>query len=320
MWLSEIVLQQTRVDQGTPYYLRLIAAFPDVHALARAPEDRLLKLWEGLGYYTRARNLHKAAKVIVTERGGVLPLTAREWVTLPGVGRYTANAIASIAYDERVPVVDGNVIRVLTRVYNVDTPIDKKNTQNVIWSLAESLVPRSRPGDYNQAVMELGATVCTPKAPGCTQCPLKRQCKAHALGVEMLLPKRGVTRAIPRKEQVCAVVEKNGKLLLAKRPGKGLLGGLWEFPTGPIGRKESHSVALQRLVRDQFGLDIRAGKRLASVSHAYSHLRVSVTAYRCSVVAGRLRAAAHSVAKWVTRAELRRYALPKVILKFVDLV
>lgn len=190
IWLSEIMLQQTRVDQGTPYYERFIATFPNVHALARASEDRVLKLWEGLGYYSRARNLHRAAKIVSSEYAGTFPQSAEQLQTLPGVGRYTAGAIASIAFGERVPVLDGNVIRVLSRVFNIEACTDEPKVRDQLWEIAATLVPARDPGDFNQAMMELGARVCTPNAPLCAQCPVQKHCCARAKGVESQRPVR----------------------------------------------------------------------------------------------------------------------------------
>ena len=233
VWLSEILLQQTRVDQGTPYYERFIAAFPTVQDLAAAQEDAVLKLWEGLGYYARARNLLRAAREIV-QKGGAFPKTAEEWQTLPGIGRYTAGAIASIAFNERTPLVDGNVARVLCRVYNIRSLLTANETQAQLWSLAEHLVPARRPGDFNQALMELGALVCTPKNPGCTACPLS---------VECLALKRNETERYPLKtpkklptlrylNYLVASYEDGDELnfLVKKRTGNDIWKNLFDFP------------------------------------------------------------------------------------------
>lgn len=320
IWLSEILLQQTRVEQGTPYYERFFKAFPTVQALAKAHEDRVLKLWEGLGYYSRARNLHKAAKIIAIDRDGVFPTNAAQWETLPGVGRYTAGAIASIALNERVPVLDGNVIRVLSRLFNIDASTDDTATRNHLWALASELVPDDAPGDFNQAVMELGALVCTPRNPACATCPLTKRCAARAAGVQEERPVRNAKKAVPREMWVCSVIERDGRYLVGKRPGKGLLGGLWELPAGPMRAGESHGQSLKRIAADELGLTISPGKLIATVAHAYTHLHVSMVVYRCRVVQGEALGRTHVETRWLTVSELRKLALPKINLKFLELL
>jgi A/G-specific adenine glycosylase len=329
IWLSEIILQQTRVDQGTPYFERFLTAFPTVFDLASAHEDRVLKLWEGLGYYSRARNLHKAAKHIANDCGGDFPCTAEEWLAIPGVGRYTAGAIASIAFGERVPVLDGNVIRVLARIFAVTESTDDAEIRNRLWSLATQLVPPRSPGDFNEAIMELGATICTPKSPSCKTCPVHAVCSAYSRGIQERLPVRTAKKKSPKHELVCAVIECDGEFLVGKRPGRGLLGGLWEFPNGEVAKAETHQTALKRTARDLAGLRIKPGKLIASVEHVYSHLRVTMTAYRCTVESRVLSdlsdksdssGKSHSELRWVKRAQFAHFAMPKVILKFLDLV
>ncbi|MBI3119584.1 MAG: A/G-specific adenine glycosylase, partial [Candidatus Hydrogenedentes bacterium] len=190
IWISEVMLQQTRVDQGLPYYERFLDAFPDLATLAAASEDQVLKAWEGLGYYTRARNLHKTAQTVAEQHGGKLPERAELLQLLPGVGRYTAGAIASICFGERVPVLDGNVKRVLARVHRIEDSIDDPATEKELWILAAELVPPRGPGEFNQSMMELGARLCTPKKPRCEECPVSAHCSAFAAGVQELLPAR----------------------------------------------------------------------------------------------------------------------------------
>src|SRR5258706_9327541 len=246
IWVSEIMLQQTRVEVVRDYYARWLRAFPTIEALARASDARVLKMWEGLGYYARARNLHRAAKIVVGSvhclsaprsatktrtAGTAVPTTSAELQTLPGIGRYTACAIASIAFDERVPVVDGNVARVLARVLAIRASVKLPRTQNQLWSLAEQLMPRTKPGDFNQAMMELGALVCTPRNPQCPTCPLRHVCRARQLGLTEQLPNRG-KRTRPRRETVnVALVRRGGRVLLRRRDDNGLLAGMWELPT-----------------------------------------------------------------------------------------
>lgn len=318
IWLSEIMLQQTRVDQGTPYYERFIAAFPDVHALARASEDRVLKLWEGLGYYSRARNLHRAAKTVSNVHDGAFPKSAVELQTLPGIGRYTAGAIASIAFGERVPVLDGNVIRVLSRVHNIDACTDEPKIREQLWEIAAAFVPARDPGDFNQAMMELGARVCTPKTPLCMECPVNKHCRARVAGVEQQRPVRKTKSEIPRREMVAAAIQNKGKYLMAKRPSSGLLGGMWEFPAGTVRNRESHQRALSRELKENFGLRIKPGKLIASVQHAYSHFKVTLHVYACDLIDGTPDAKEHDETRWFARKSFTSLALPKVVHKFID--
>ncbi|MEA3365847.1 MAG: A/G-specific adenine glycosylase, partial [Candidatus Hydrogenedentes bacterium] len=320
VWVSEIMLQQTRIDQGTPYFTRFMDAFPTVQALAAASEDAVLKQWEGLGYYSRARNLHRAAKAVVSEQEGAFPETAEGWRALPGVGRYTAGAIASIAFNEPVPVLDGNVKRVLTRLLDITQPIDQSRTEQRLWALVEALVSPRRPGDFNQAMMELGAMVCVPKAPLCTTCPLRKVCRSAARGTQTERPVKRKKAATPHYEIVVAAIEKNERFLLGKRPPKGLLGGLWEFPGGAAQSGETHKQALKREIREKLGVGIRVGGLAAVVNHAYSHFKVTLNVYRCTVESGTPQPKSHTALKWVPRAHFDRYAFPKANHKFLDVL
>lgn len=320
VWLSEVILQQTRVEQGLPYYNRFVEAFPTVEALASAPEDAVLKRWEGLGYYTRARNLHKAAKTVVELYGGELPRAPEALQLLPGVGRYTAGAIASIAFGVRAPVVDGNVKRVLARLFNIEESIDDGETEKVLWGLADTLVPAARPGDFNQAMMELGARICVPKSPDCGSCPVAKLCQARRAGVQEDRPVRNAKKAVPHKEIVIAAIEKDGKFLLGKRPPTGLLGGLWEFPGGKIEPGETHAQALTRECDEELGVRVRVGGMVACVKHAYTHLRVTLNVYRCRAVSGKPKAKTHTELRWVDPADFDQYAFPKANHKFLELL
>ncbi len=317
IWLSEILLQQTRVETVLPYYRRFVRALPSVRRLAAASEDEVLVLWDGLGYYRRARNLHQAAKVIVAERGGRLPRTADDWQRLPGVGRYTAGAIASIAFGQRVAAVDGNGLRVLARLLAERQPIDQRSTVEVLWSIAAELVPQDRAGDFNQALMELGARVCVPRRPRCGECPLRRACQARRKGCQDELPRRGARRRVPHHRIVAAVIGSRGRYLLGRRPTGGLLGGLWEFPGGKVERGETHEQALERELWEELGVKAEVGELVASVKHAYSHFSITLHAYRCRLVAGRPRPKYHTAIRWVARSQLDRYAMPAANRKFM---
>ncbi len=320
VWIAEIILQQTRVEQGLPYYERFIASFPTLSALASAEEDAVLRVWEGLGYYRRARNLHRAAKVLAEQYEGRFPTTAREWMALPGVGRYTAGAIVSIAFGEPAPVLDGNVKRVLSRLRNITSCIDDTATERALWDEAAALVPRNAPGDFNQAMMELGARICTPRAPQCAACPVARHCAALALGVQEERPVRRAKKSIPRQEAVAAIVMKNGRYLMAKRPSDGLLAGLWEFPSAEVRSGQSHEAALIRGMKVLLGIDIEVAGMLGVMNHAYSHFRVNLSAYRCVHIGGKPIPAFHTQVKWILRHDFGQYALPKIARELLPLL
>lgn len=312
IWISEMILQQTRVAQGLPYYERFLKAFPTVEKLAHAPLDDVLKLWEGLGYYARARYLHQAARKIVTEWGGLLPRSAREWQQLPGIGKYTAAAIASIACNEPVPLVDGNVQRVLTRLADIATPLEESQTQQRLYAIAERLLWRKDPGRWNQALMELGATVCLPRSPRCNECPVHTHCTAYRLGCVHQRPVRRPKGTPPHVTAVCAVVQKAGKYLLAQRPAHGLLAGLWEFPGGPARENETLEEAVERECFEKLGIVVTVGEKLGVVQHTYSHFRVTLHAYTCRHVSGKLRNSDYQCWRWVRPEEFSNFAIPKV--------
>ncbi len=320
VWISEIALQQTRVDQGTPYIERLLQRFPTVQTLAAAGIDDVLKLWEGLGYYARARNLHKAAQHIVRDRAGRMPTSAEEWLTIPGVGRYTAGAIASITLDEPAPVLDGNVKRVLARLTDLDASIDDAKTTDDLWMLMDVLVRGAAPGDFNQGMMELGAQICTPRAPGCLVCPVQMHCRAHAAGTVASRPVRRAKAATPHRDIVVAALKKNGRYLVGKRPPGGLLGGLWEFPGGKIEAGEDHATALRRELREELGITATVGDPIATVSHAYSHFRVTLHVYACTLRAGTPKPRAHTELRWVAAKDFASLAFPKANHKFLGLL
>ncbi|OPZ08997.1 MAG: putative A/G-specific adenine glycosylase YfhQ [candidate division BRC1 bacterium ADurb.BinA364] len=320
VWLSEIMLQQTRVEAALGYYERFLREFPTVGDLARADDDRALKLWEGLGYYSRARNLLKAAREIAFERAGRFPETAAEWARLPGVGRYTAGAIASIAFGERAAAVDGNIKRVLARLFAIASDVERADTLERLWSLAGALVPPRQPGDFNQALMDLGARICLPRRPRCAECPAAALCEARRRGIEENLPAKRPRKAIPHREIAVAVIARGGRYLIGKRPQGGMLGGLWEFPGGKLEAGENPEQALRRELREEAGVEVRVGERLATVRHAYSHFAVTLHVFRCAIASGRPQARAHEKLIWARKSEFGQYAFPTANRKFIELV
>lgn len=312
IWLSEIMLQQTQVATVVDYYTRFLARFPTVAALAAAPLDDVLKAWEGLGYYSRARNLHRAARVIMDAHGGQLPSAASDLQKLPGIGRYTAHAIASIAFGAAVAVLDGNVTRVLTRLYDIADDVAEAATRRRLWALAEALLPADRPGDHNQAMMELGRVVCTPRRPRCAACPVRAHCAAFAAGVQAARPVKQPKAPTPHYDVAAGVIHgmgaNAGYLLIAQRPADGLLGGLWEFPGGKQEPGESLPEALARELAEELAITVEVGERLVQVKHGFTHFRITLHAYECWHVAGEPAARGVADFAWVALDAMDAYA------------
>jgi len=320
IWISEIMLQQTRVQAVVPYYERFLKRFPTVATLAHARLDTVIKQWEGLGYYSRARNLHEAAKKIVTQFHGHLPATRKELLTLPGIGRYTAGAIASIAFGQREPLVDGNVTRVLCRVFRIEGRPKDTTIQKRIWSIAQELVPEDHAGPFNQALMELGSEVCRPRHPDCENCPVNQVCEARLHNEQDSLPTRVHKKQLPFHTVAVGVICRNGRILIDKRKPEGLLGGLWEFPGGKKRRGESLEAALRREVREELAISVRVGREIAVVDHTYTHFRVRIHAFECVHVSGEPRCIACTDCKWVRPADLGRYAFPAANKKIIEIL
>ncbi len=318
IWLSEIMLQQTQVKTVIPYYEAFLAAFPDVHALARADDNVLLKVWEGLGYYRRVHHLKKAAQIISNDHKGEFPTTFDAWSKLPGIGDYTAGAIVSIAFKQRCPAVDGNAKRVLARITGERESIDNNAVKSRLTKIATDLLPQKEPGMFNQAIMELGAGVCTPRQPQCQRCPVQKHCDAFQTNRQHVLPVRKARKAVPHVDVVAAAIRKNGRYLLGRRPSGGMLEGLWEFPGGKVEKDETKEDALRRELREELGVEVQIGELITSVDHVYSHLAVTIHLYLCHPPAEKPRALYHSDLKWVPRSHLRRYAFPAANLKFLE--
>jgi A/G-specific adenine glycosylase len=285
VWLSEIMLQQTQIETVKPYYARFLAAYPTIAALASAPLDAVLKLWEGLGYYSRARNLHRAAQQVVTEHGGAFPSTVEGLMSLPGIGRYTAGAIASIAFGERAPVLDGNVIRVFTRLDDLADDVTRPATQAALWSTAEARLPDARAGDYNQALMDLGRLICVPRTPRCNECPVRTHCRAYANGTQAERPVKAAKAKTPHYDVAAGMVwNARGELLIAQRPLEGLLGGLWEFPGGKREGDETLAHCLQRELREELAIEVEVGEVFVVVQHAFTHFKITLHAFTCRYI------------------------------------
>jgi A/G-specific adenine glycosylase len=318
IWVSEIMLQQTRVETVTAYFLRWMERFPDIQTLAAASQQDVLSAWEGLGYYSRARNLQRAAQLVIERYGGRLPAGVEALRRLPGVGRYTAGAIASIAFGLDEPALDGNIRRVMARVFDVDLPASSPQGERRLWELAGEHLPAGKAGDYNQALMDLGATVCTPRAPACTQCPLQELCLAFARGVQEQRPVNMPRRAIPHFEVAAAVIfaENAGgtphRVLIARRPADGLLGGMWEFPGGKQEDGEDLPACLRRELREELGVEVRVSELLGVYQHAYTHFRVTLHAFRCSILSGQPQPLQASAIDWAPLADLESFPMGKI--------
>jgi len=316
IWLSEIMAQQTQLATVIPYYERFLAAYPSVQDLAAASLDEVLKLWEGLGYYRRARMLHACAQQ-VAQLGG-FPATLEGLLALPGVGRYTAAAIGSLAFGLRAAVLDGNVMRVLARWLDLPDDVTQARTQARLWQVAESALPQARIGDYNQAIMELGQRVCMPRKPACAACPLAPLgCRALANGTQAQRPVKAKRATIPHHQVACGLIrDETGRLLIAQRPTEGLLGGLWEFPGGKQEPGETLAECLARELREELAIEVQVGEHFISVDHAFTHFKITLHAYECRYIAPLLPHAEPQTLgcqawAWASEAELSRYSFGK---------
>ncbi len=306
VWLSEIMLQQTTVAAAIPYFERFLERFPDLASLAAASLDEVIEAWAGLGYYSRARNLHAAARQVLAERGGVFPDSLEGLTALPGVGRSTAGAIRAIAFGKRGVILDGNVRRVLVRLFALAGDPRSSAAEKKLWQWAEALTPRERAGDYAQAIMDLGATVCLPRTPLCFECPLDGLCEARRLGRERELPESRKRAEVPTVIQAALLLERRGSLLVRRRPYEGLLGGLWEFPCAEAAAGERGEETARRLLADlgQEGPLSPAGE----VRHAYSHFRLDLRLFRAEAM-DHVRVAEGAESRWLSTAELAGFPL-----------
>lgn len=311
-WVSEIMLQQTQVETVIPYFERFIRRFPDLKSLASASQAEVLQEWEGLGYYTRARNLHKCAQLLCSEFNCQLPADLEALRKLPGIGRYTAGAIASIAFGLPAPALDANIRRVLARLLELREPAGSRTGEKTLWEAAERFLPSTRFGDYNQALMELGALVCKPSAPACGDCPLRGQCLAYANGSQTELPVRALKPTVPHYTVTAAVIRKGEEVLIAQRPQRGLLAGLWEFPGGKLEPGDADLPAcLRREILEELGVEIQVGALLGVYKHAYTHFRITLHAFACALLPGQLIPGSETV-RWVQPTELPGFAMGKV--------
>ncbi len=320
IWVSEVMLQQTQVQTVLPYYHQFLQDFPDVQTLANADSQAVLKAWEGLGYYARARNMHRSARIILEQHAGTFPDSWDVLRELPGIGDYIASAVLSIAFNQPYAVVDGNVKRVLARLYEISEPVNKSSSHKIFKRDADSLLDRRHPGLFNQALMELGALVCKPKKPDCNGCPVHSMCRANLSGHVEQYPKRIRRPKTPVHNIAVGVVYKNSHMLITRRKPEGLLGGLWEFPGGKIGKHERPELACAREIKEEVNLSVAITGHITQVKHAYTHFKIVMEVFSCRYVSGDVRLNGPVDFRWITLEEIDRYPFPKANHKFIHLL
>lgn len=311
IWISEVMLQQTRVDTVLPYYLSFMEKYPDLESLAKADSEEILKSWEGLGYYKRLQNLRKTATFLVQEKNGIFPDNFSGLKELPGIGDYIAAALSSIAFGKREAVVDGNVKRVMARIFKDPFPVNAGNSHRHFQNYADLLLDPKKPGDFNQALMDLGAMVCVPKKPLCTSCPVNSLCKAFLSGKQDFFPHRETRKKIPFFKVACAaILDEKKRILVTKRPETGMLPGFWEFPGGKLEAGESELDACKREILEEIGLSPEGFEHLCKVRHAYTHFRITMAFFVCHTRnAEELRLKTRE-RKWLPFDELKTLAFP----------
>jgi A/G-specific adenine glycosylase len=319
VWVSEMMLQQTQVATVIPYFQRWMQRFPDVAALANAAESDVLHAWQGLGYYSRARNLQRAAVLMVKEHAGRVPDAVEALRALPGIGPYSAGAIASIAYGKAEPLVDGNVIRVLARLFALRGDPNKKPLKGEIWAHARTLVPAQAPGDFNQALMELGATVCTPRSPRCEVCPLATECQARAQGLIELLPELPARATPTPVHMVAAIATRAGRVLVTRLNADApRWAGMWLFPNTEVGRAETPEAAVKRVLLSATGLHGEASGIECVVRHSVTRFKITLDAYRTVALRGTAKPQSVAEVAWKNPRDLSDLAMPAAHRKIAE--
>lgn len=316
IWLSEVMLQQTQVETVIPYFERWIETYPTLESVANEQQEKLLKMWEGLGYYSRCRNFHKATQQVVDQHKGIIPNSFEEFRALPGVGDYTAAAVLSIAFHKPFPVIDGNVKRVMARRLGL-RQLTNRNMSRIQRSL-KMAIPDSYPGDFNQAMMELGARICTPKNPNCGICPISKLCKAFMSGSPESYPFPVKKRKVPHYTIVAGLIWRNNKFYIQKRGPKGMLAGLWEFPGGKVENGESLPEALQREMKEECGVTPKILKKIGTIKHAYTHFSITFHGYHCEENGSTIQEQKEST--WISPKEISQFPFPKANHKIFSLL
>jgi A/G-specific adenine glycosylase len=312
IWVSEIMLQQTQVATVIPYYQEFLRSFPTVRHLSKADLSEVLKVWEGLGYYSRARNLHQASQRVVHHFGGKIPDNLKDLLSLPGIGRSTAGAILSFAYNKEAPILDGNIKRVLSRLFAISG--SKAKTEKILWGISESLIPKGHSNPFNQALMDLGSMLCIPKDPQCPRCPLRYLCKAKASGTPERYPSKVAKKKIPHITAISAVIQKDGRVLLNKRPPNGLLGGLWEFPNWKIEEKRRLRLRLRNHIKKEMGMNVEVKESIGVFHQTFSHFKLTLHVYHCQALDGKTNR------KWVPLKNLPLLPMSRVHRRITQVI
>ena len=312
IWISEIMLQQTQVATVIPYFQEFLGSFPTVRHLAKADLSKVLKVWEGLGYYSRARNLHRASQIVVNHFAGKVPDNLKDLLSLPGIGRSTAGAVLSFAYNKDAPILDGNAKRVLSRLSAISGSPKERKTEHLLWCVSESLLPKGHSNSFNQALMDLGSILCTPKDPQCPLCPLRNLCKGAASGTPQRYPSKVAKRKIPHITALSAVIQRDGRVLLAQRPPRGLLGGLWEFPNWKIEEEKGLRLRLRNYIKKEIGVDVKVKEPLGKFEQTFSHFKLTLHAYYCQATGKGKKG------KWIPIKNLEQLAMPRIYRRIAD--
>lgn len=318
VWISEMMLQQTQVDTVVDYFNRFIALFPDIQTLANATQQDVLKMWEGLGYYARARNLHQAAKMMLDKFQGELPKDYETLQTLPGIGPYAAAAIASIAFNKEIPVVDGNVLRVFTRYWGISKDIRLTKVRDELFEKLRPEIKGHTPSSFNQGVMELGALICKPKKPLCGQCPLSENCLAFLNQLTHEIPYKSKKAPIPHYHIGVGIIRKKSKILIGKRKDTGMLGGLWEFPGGKKKDEEPIEETVKREIYEETTLKVQVEEKIAEINHAYTHFKITLHGFYCQILSGKEKPLSAVTLSWVTPDQLNQYPFPKATSRLIQ--
>jgi A/G-specific adenine glycosylase len=313
IWVSEIMLQQTQVATVIPYYQRFLKSFPTLRHLARSDLSRVLKVWEGIGYYSRARNLHRASQIVLNHFHGEIPNTLKDLLSLPGIGRSTAGAILSFAFDKEAPILDGNARRVLSRLFAVSGSRGRRAEQ-LLWKISESLIPRGHSNPFNQALMDIGSMLCTPKDPQCLSCPLRDLCKGKTSGEPERFPTKSIKKKIPHIEAIAAVIQQNGKVLLKQRPPKGLLGGLWDFPNWRTEGEGRLRLRLRKHIQKEMGMNVEVKEPVGIFKQTFSHFKLTLQVFHCQPLDGRGRE------KWVPIRNLHLLPMSRIHRRIAEMI
>jgi A/G-specific adenine glycosylase len=314
------MLQQTQVKKVLSYYQRFVERFPDIQRLAAADLQEVLKVWEKMGYYARARNLHEAARIVVQRMGGEIPAEYHQFRRLPGVGDYIGAAVQSFAFNKPYPVVDGNVKRVFSRLFLIEIPINASSSTKRIKERAGELLDRDKPGLFNQAIMELGATICRPRQPICSECPVSLLCQAFKKGRQCAIPVTTKRNPLPTVHIATAVIYRKNRVLITRRNPFGLLGGLWEFPGGKVRKGERSEQACTREIKEEVNLSVEIVEQLTRITHAYTHLRIVMDVFRCRYQSGQVLLSGPVDYRWITIDEIDRFPFPVANHKFIPLL